>query len=617
MPLRCFLFSPDGGTSDVIRQVLTGLGVEGDSCSEAEAAGEKIANEAFHLVIIDWDQPEAATLLTTARERKASERPLILAIVSDDASVPKALQAGANSILRRPILINQVKDTLTTAHDLLRARVESANAAALAAAAAASPAPPSIRPANMDSGSEKPLRTGDFLQARPATPGGQFETETDSASLPEQPDSGSQLKELEPVATSVPTAPPPPPPEEPRTLEELLRSRGVGRQSGPPQPPTTAGGKPDLLGFDQTPSFSSHQSGGTAAAAAPARLSEIEYAPAESEETARGASPSRFRLSKGTLIFASVLACLAVALAPQAPWHPKVRPLWSYGQRALHGWLNPQPVTTPTAPPAHEDFTRAGDEYKLPVAENIPDATTDPSQIHVVPVVDPTAKKPASADQPPVVDGPNVAPGTSAPPTATQVPDSQPAQSTLPPTTQPAVIPNPTATVPAITVAPVTSNQQPSAVAPAVTYTPVAPTPEPPKRQPAPYVPPPAPKVPSSLQSQMATMVPDASGNKPPEAAMPTIEPVTVPELTERALLDSQPPLDYPAAAGAQQGTVVLQVLIGRDGAVQDAKFVQGSLVFARSAIASVKQWKFKPYTMNGRPVSVQTTLSIKFKPGQ
>ena len=51
------------------------------------------------------------------------------------------------------------------------------------------------------------------------------------------------------------------------------------------------------------------------------------------------------------------------------------------------------------------------------------------------------------------------------------------------------------------------------------------------------------------------------------------------------------------------------------DGTVQDAKFLQGSLAFARTAIDGVKQWKFKPYIMNGRPVSVQTTMTMGFKP--
>lgn len=96
---------------------------------------------------------------------------------------------------------------------------------------------------------------------------------------------------------------------------------------------------------------------------------------------------------------------------------------------------------------------------------------------------------------------------------------------------------------------------------------------------------------------------------------MQSIEPVAVPEAAERALLTEQPALDYPASGRGQRGTVVLQVLIGRDGSVQDAKFLQGSLAFARSAIDGAKLWKFKPYMMNGRPVSVQTQLTISFKP--
>src|SRR5277367_1812619 len=127
MALRCLLFTSDQGTAEPICQVLAGLGVEGDYCAESAAAIEKVTSQPFQIVIIDWDdQPEAGLLLTSARERKASERPLTLAIVGDDASVPKALQAGANSILRKPIQSSQVKDTLTTARALLRAKQESA-----------------------------------------------------------------------------------------------------------------------------------------------------------------------------------------------------------------------------------------------------------------------------------------------------------------------------------------------------------------------------------------------------------------------------------------------------------------------------------------------------------
>jgi protein TonB len=113
----------------------------------------------------------------------------------------------------------------------------------------------------------------------------------------------------------------------------------------------------------------------------------------------------------------------------------------------------------------------------------------------------------------------------------------------------------------------------------------------------------------------MAASTSDPGGNKSPDAAMPSIEPVAIPEAAARNLLVQQPAPAYPESAKGQFGTVILQVLIGRDGSVQDAKFMQGSLVFARAAIDAVKQWHFQPYTMNGRPVSTVTSLTVAFKP--
>jgi protein TonB len=98
---------------------------------------------------------------------------------------------------------------------------------------------------------------------------------------------------------------------------------------------------------------------------------------------------------------------------------------------------------------------------------------------------------------------------------------------------------------------------------------------------------------------------------------MSSIEPVKLPESAIRELLSQPVDPEYPAAAKAsgQRGSVVLQVLIGRDGAVQDAKFQQGSLVFAKVAIDAVKEWRFKPYSMNGRAVSVQSVITLNFQP--
>jgi len=650
MGLRCLLFSSDQPTAALICQVLAGLSVEAETCSEGPAAVEKVIQQSFQIVIIDWDmQPEAGLLLTTARERKAAERPLTLAIVSDDVSVPKALQAGANSILRKPVLLNQAQDTLKTARDLLRAR-ESAAAAAAAAASA------SARPAYLEQGGEAHLRAGEFLQATAPAPGAQFvvESETQNALHQQAAEPLSQLKELEPMAGSVqaaPAPPPPPQPDEPRGLAWYLNRKAA---TMPPvaQPdaaaPAPAPEKPELIGFDQTPSLvktppaipaSEPATPPSAPEPAPeqhdtheqkeeAQLFAYITGGHESEDKER----PNFLPGKKAIVWALVLAGCAILGAPQAPWHPEIQKVWRRGQQTVHAWLNPQLVTAPQAPAAHEDFGRPGDEYKLPVAENIPDATTDPSQIRVVPVVDPT-KKPSNqgtdgdqgAGQP---EATGTTPGDQAPTPATQTPPNQtqenapvqPASGSTPPAGGPATgsTASPASTAAAAAAAQLRAD---TAAAASSTPPPVAPVPT----QPAPPISPlphsastPATTpagIPSSLKSDIASMTPEASGNKPVEAALPSIEPVDVPEDTARGLLTDQPAPAYPASAKGQQGTVVLQVLIGRDGTVQDGKFLQGSLAFARNAIDGVKQWKFKPYMMNGRAVSVQTKLTITFKP--
>jgi periplasmic protein TonB len=649
MALRCVLFSSDPGAIEPIRQALANLGVEGEHCSEAVAAVEKVCRESFQILIVDWDkQPDAGALLLAARERKVSERPLTLAIVSQDANVPKALQAGANSILRKPILIKQVTDSLARARDLLRARESAAQAAAAAGAGTSSTSSvAAILPAN-----DATLRAGEFLQS--AAPATQLDTESEMQKSIEQ--SAAQevdaLKDLEPTAAAVVQEKPAPVPtrssDEPRGLQWYLNQRAAKlAPAAAPTPPKPDPSKPELLGFEQTPSFSAPAKAEEPAEPAP-EIQEQEkrveaelfaYIAGEGETPKKKEDHPRPRLGKGPILFALALAACAVVGAPQAPWHPPLLKGWARARQATHAWLNPQPVTTAPAPASHENFGRAGDEYKLPVAENIPDATTDPSQIRVVPVVDPTAKKPnnganadpnlapAEAGSTPTGD-PAQSPGaaiqnTQAPNTPAQgtpgqdnsAPGSQPA----PPTPAVAATGSP-ASGPALSTAVTTAAAAPAHSDPATPPLSTAGTsaqPTPPKNpQPRP-VSTSTPPIPSSLKSQMASMTPDASGNKAPETALPSIEPVNVPEATQRGLLMDQPAPAYPASAKGQQGTVVLQVLVGRDGTVQDAKFLQGSLAFARTAIDGVKQWKFKPYMMNGRPVSVQTSLTLSFKPGQ
>jgi periplasmic protein TonB len=634
MALRCFLFSSDEGTAASIRQILSGLGVEGELCSNAVTAVERITNQSFQIVIIDWDQqPEAGLLLSTARERKASERPITLAIVSDDASAPNALQAGANSLLRKPIAAHQARETLTTARDLLRAKQGSAVTATQAAAAAAAAAPLSSVPASLDSGNAKTLRAGEFLQTPTLAPGGQFETETSHSPEDSLPEPVDPLKDLEPTAASVAEEKNPAVSSEApggtRGLQWYLKTRVAAQPSestASAAAPAPVRGNPELLGYNQSSSYAPPPPPQAPEPLPPPLPSPEPDFPSIQERTktaelfayiqegSAGAEESRSAgsgLGKKAIIGAMILAACAVVAAPQAPWHPKLQSLWQSGKQSVHAWLYPQPVTPVQAPVSHESFTRPGDEYKLPVAETIPDATTDPSQIKVVPVVDPTLKKPntdsATPDQTAVPADGSTPPSDATPTPASENPATTSAAKELSATPPPQLLV--AATAPPVTSAPARRD----------IFTPnSSPVSNPAASQPVPSQPVPARgTVPPSLKSQMAPASPAVGGNKPLEAALPSIEPVSVPEAAELALVTDQPALAYPNSAKGQQGTVTLQVVIGRDGVVKDAKFLQGSLVFARSAIDGIKQWKFKPYVLNGHPVSVQTQLTLKFKPAQ
>jgi TonB family protein len=653
MPLRCLLFSSNEEMCQPIRQVLTDLGIEAEYCPNAVDAVERVTTQLFQIVITDWDdQPEAAFLLKTAREQKATQRPLTLAIVSDSAKLPEALQAGANSVLVQPISTEQVRDTMSTACELLRAKQpqaapqpgvtnrqsevpETAARAASASVGAVSSTPPA--PAN--SAQEKNFRAGEFLQSSGSAPGAQFDTECEVQKSLEQAAAAEvdALTELEPTASAVVEAPAAEPaeprvePREPLTGWVALQARLM--KSAPPAPPDsplTNG----LLSYGETPGEEPRETpsyGVQSASPVEGKQPGVKQSQREAEseaalfsymsgeanseaDTAESVPPKR---SKIFALCAVMAVCAFLAVIPRTR-----RSLQIVSRNALHvggNWLNPQPVAVPPAVTQHESFGQEGDDYKFPVAANIPDATTDPSQIRVLPVIDPTVKpvkgNDASGAQGVTVESApvdqNQSGGTSENGQAQDVPSDS--------TSAGEVAGGGTAVA--------SGGMDPAAQVPANPSIPQAAPPEqqpPPIVQPVQTTPPPHPvspgsngAIPSSLKSQIASMTPEASGAKPVEAAMSSIEPVKLTEAAVRNLLADLVDPVYPdaARAGGQRGSVVLQVLIGRDGAVQDAKFMQGSLVFARAAIDAVKQWRFKPYSMNGRAVSVQSFITLNFKP--
>jgi protein TonB len=73
-------------------------------------------------------------------------------------------------------------------------------------------------------------------------------------------------------------------------------------------------------------------------------------------------------------------------------------------------------------------------------------------------------------------------------------------------------------------------------------------------------------------------------------------------------------PVYPPLARQARiQGQVVLHAVISKDGSITGLNLVSGHPMLAPAAIDAVKQWKYKPYLLNGEPVEVDTEVQVNF----
>lgn len=72
---------------------------------------------------------------------------------------------------------------------------------------------------------------------------------------------------------------------------------------------------------------------------------------------------------------------------------------------------------------------------------------------------------------------------------------------------------------------------------------------------------------------------------------------------------------EYPLLARQMkvQGAVVLEVRIGKDGAIQSLQVSSGPAILADAAREAVKQWRFKPYFQDGQPVETQARVTVDF----
>jgi len=103
-------------------------------------------------------------------------------------------------------------------------------------------------------------------------------------------------------------------------------------------------------------------------------------------------------------------------------------------------------------------------------------------------------------------------------------------------------------------------------------------------------------------------------------AAVPKFVPATPTRVrisggvTKGMLIHREEPT-YPTLARAArvQGDVVLSAIIDTNGQITNLQLVSGHPMLVPAALAAVKQWRYKPYLLNGQPVEVETTITVIF----
>jgi protein TonB len=103
-------------------------------------------------------------------------------------------------------------------------------------------------------------------------------------------------------------------------------------------------------------------------------------------------------------------------------------------------------------------------------------------------------------------------------------------------------------------------------------------------------------------------------------AAVPKFVPVVpqrvrVSQGVTRGLLIQRIEPAYPTLARAArvQGDVVLSAIIDANGEITNLQLVSGHPMLVPAALAAVRQWRYKPYLLNGQPVEVETTITVIF----
>jgi protein TonB len=100
----------------------------------------------------------------------------------------------------------------------------------------------------------------------------------------------------------------------------------------------------------------------------------------------------------------------------------------------------------------------------------------------------------------------------------------------------------------------------------------------------------------------------------PPPPPAPTVKTPPISRMMEGNLIYKPQPVYPPMARAARiQGAVLLRAIISKRGTIENLEAMSGHPLLIPAAINAVKQWRYRPYVLNGEPVEVETRVTVNF----
>ncbi|HZR55609.1 MAG TPA: TonB family protein [Terriglobales bacterium] len=632
MSYQALLFCPDEKTARIVTQVLSELEFNVELCAEPFAAVKKLMAQHYDAVVVDCDSEQNATLLfKSARNSGSNQSSLAVAVVEGQAGVAKAFRIGANLVLTKPINVEQSKGTLRVARGLLR-KADTTKSSGMAAIS--TPQPEQIAP-------PIPAATTPRVSAPVTTPGVTSHLipaaakPAFSTSVGPQPSIQSTIAAAAASASAFDVeadATPEPEPTEAALLESLpeLSAGRPGTSSTatkeyPWQPVSKPSSGSMASSLQRAAEVAGKSQGNTPSENNPLVTS------ATSHGTAAAPAPAKERAKPQSGVIENKSATAGIVLPSEKSSETTIevtKPV-----KAEHG--TEYATASLTFGQAIQPASESGSSKKIPLIAAViivaaaggyfgwtkmhstPEATTVDKLAPAPTPVQNAASAPASAAPTSTVPQPEpVSPSTEDVSTveAPKISPAKPkAQTSRPPVAESSSAPESVAKT--NVSADSSSHSQATVAAEPVAKKAVTVTAE--STPKAEAVLPPSPQTLNVASNGFDKTLAGIVGSAASHVALPsTSGTLKVSQGVTQGLLIKKVSPNYPQQALQMriQGPVQLQASISKEGKISNIKTLSGDAILARAATDAVKQWKYKPYTLNGEPVEIQTEITVIFK---